>query len=194
MRKVYFEIPQWAVLLDAETDEKVLEAPREYCIKVAAYEKWEIIDPPSAPVESAIELNISADMIRRGYKGEAVDPADGLPPIDVNAKEFTLGVNKYGQFEMAATDYSVLKCRERQLAAAREQVLQTRLAFVLSDAILPEGFEPELPPTQRLHSYIAKQHERMQQAVEKLELYGWKQGNIAEAIAILKPKGSDLWL
>jgi hypothetical protein len=45
-KKVYFEIPQWAVLLDAETHEKVLEAPREYCRKVAAMEKWEIVYPP----------------------------------------------------------------------------------------------------------------------------------------------------
>lgn len=45
-KKVYFAIPQWAVLLDAETHEKLLEAPREYCRKVAAMEHWEIVDPP----------------------------------------------------------------------------------------------------------------------------------------------------
>ena len=45
-KKVYFAIPEWAVLLDAETHEEVLEAPREYCRKVAEMENWEIVDPP----------------------------------------------------------------------------------------------------------------------------------------------------
>jgi hypothetical protein len=43
-RKVYFEIPKWAVLLDAETHDKVLEAPRDYCLKVAEYENWIIVE------------------------------------------------------------------------------------------------------------------------------------------------------
>lgn len=33
---------------------------------------------------------------------------------------------------------------------------QLRIAFVLSDAILPAEFEPTLPPTKRLHVYVDK--------------------------------------
>lgn len=38
----------------------------------------------------------------------------------------------------------------------KNEANQLRLAFVLSDAILPAEFEPTLPPTKRLHVYINK--------------------------------------
>lgn len=45
-RKVYFEAPKWARLLDADTNELVFEGPRDYCFKVAEYEHWEIVKTP----------------------------------------------------------------------------------------------------------------------------------------------------
>ena len=48
----------------------------------------------------------------------------------------------------------------RALEAERDKAVneanQLRLAFVLSDSVLPAEFEPTLPPTKRLHVYIDK--------------------------------------
>lgn len=52
-----------------------------------------------------------------------------------------------------------------ELTEARRKLVESQLAFVLSDSILPPEFEPELPPTKRLHTYI----ERLQLRVNELE-------------------------
>lgn len=66
---------------------------------------------------------------------------------------------------------------------------------------LPEEFEPELPPTQRLHTYIAKQHEKMRQAAERLQAcvgvacYPSEYFHaIKSALDLLFPEGNKPWL
>jgi hypothetical protein len=42
----------------------------------------------------------------------------------------------------------------KQLERERTKRLELELAFALSDAALPDDFEPDLPPTKRLYAYI----------------------------------------
>jgi hypothetical protein len=115
--------------------------------------------------------DLSAKIAKLSFEASAIG---ALPPMDVTDEDRRVS-DKRGYIAPEWQVLEFLACRERQLRAAREEVLETRLAFMLSDAILPEEFEPELPPTKRLHAYIANLHERMGKAVEKLtELYSWQ--------------------
>lgn len=49
--------------------------------------------------------------------------------------------------------YDTLKTERDKL---RKKVYDLQLAFAVSDAPLPKEFEPDLPPTKRLHAYIDK--------------------------------------
>lgn len=45
---------------------------------------------------------------------------------------------------------------KKELAKEKDRRLKGDLAFLVSDAILPPEFEPDLPPTIRLHKFIQK--------------------------------------
>jgi hypothetical protein len=139
-------------------------------------------------------------------QSEPVADGGGLPKPYVVTKEDEEQA-KVVPSEIARPFVAKLVACERALASSQEalrlareenerlqaRVRQLNLAFALSDAILPAEFEPELPPTKRLHAYIAKQRERMQQAVDLLSNMDpthqlWK---VSKAISLLSPEGSS---
>jgi hypothetical protein len=58
---------------------------------------------------------------------------------------------------------------KKKLEKEQKKRMETDLAFALSDSVLPADFEPDLPPTIRLHKFIEKQAGRIAKLVGVLE-------------------------
>jgi hypothetical protein len=104
------------------------------------------------------------------------EPTDAMRLRSIEADIATLRQNLVDALDRAKpwvpvkTHETTVAALEAELAKERNRRFRTDLAFVLSDAILPTGFEPTLPPTIRLHRFIERQKKQIQTLREALQV------------------------